>query len=78
VTEEMLEGYDQDQLLCSHSRIVTDRGVAVCPILIEAAGAHLGRTLKEASGPFRIGHAVCSTCYRHGAICSNRGSWSLE
>jgi len=78
VSEEMLEGYDQDQLICSHSRIVTDRGVAVCPILIEAPGAHLGVTLKEASRPFRIGHAVCSTCYRHGAICSNPGSSSLE
>jgi hypothetical protein len=50
----------------------------VCPILIEAPGAHLGRTLKEASVPFGIGHAVCSTCYRHGAICSNPGSSSLE
>jgi MoaA/NifB/PqqE/SkfB family radical SAM enzyme len=73
VTEEMLEGYDQDQLVCNHSRMVTDRGVAVCPILIEAPDAHLGKTLREALGPFPLRHQACSTCYLHGAICSNPG-----
>jgi MoaA/NifB/PqqE/SkfB family radical SAM enzyme len=71
VTREMLEGYDQDQLICNHSRIVTDRGVAVCPILIEAPDAHLGSTLAEASRPFPLAHRACSTCYLHGAICAN-------
>src|SRR5205085_3189802 len=42
VTPEMLEGFDQGQLICNHSRVVTDRGVFVCPILIEAADARLG------------------------------------
>src|SRR5207244_3172458 len=42
VTPEMMEGFDAGQLLCSHARVVTDRGVAVCPILIEAPDAHLG------------------------------------
>ena len=74
VTEEMLVGFDQDQLICNHSRIVTDRGVAVCPILLEAPGAHLGRTLEEASRPFALAHRVCTTCYLHGAICSNPGA----
>ena len=57
---------------------MTDRGVAVCPILIEAPGAHLGRTLEEALRPFPLSHAACSTCYRHGAICSNAGGWSPD
>ncbi|MBI4605788.1 MAG: radical SAM protein [Planctomycetes bacterium] len=74
VTPEMLEGYDAGQLLCSHSRIVTDRGVAVCPILIEAPGAHLGLGLEEALRPFAITHAACTTCYQHGAICTNLGA----
>jgi len=78
VTEEMMEGYDLDQLLCSRGRMVTDRGVAVCPILIEAPGAHLGRTLREACVPFPLGHRVCSTCWLHGAICSNPGGVSPE
>ncbi|MAG92197.1 MAG: hypothetical protein CMJ48_00380, partial [Planctomycetaceae bacterium] len=45
VTPAMMQGYDASQLLCTHSRIVTDRGVAVCPILIETPGAHFGPTL---------------------------------
>src|SRR5262249_6308310 len=39
VTPEMMEDFDQGLLICNHSRIVTDRGVYVCPILIEAADA---------------------------------------
>ena len=31
-----IEGYDAGQLLCQHSRMVTDHGVFVCPILIES------------------------------------------
>jgi molybdenum cofactor biosynthesis enzyme MoaA len=76
VTEEMMAGYDAGHLLCSHSRMVTDRGVAVCPILIETPGAHLGATIAEASRPFALEHAACTTCYLHGAICSNTGSAS--
>jgi molybdenum cofactor biosynthesis enzyme MoaA len=71
VSAEMLAGYDQDLLLCSHSRMVTDRGVAVCPILIEAPPAHMGSSLKEALRPFAIQHAACYTCYLYGAICAN-------
>jgi AdoMet-dependent heme synthase len=78
VTREMMEGYDPGQLLCSRARMVTDRGVAVCPILIETPGAHLGRTLEEADRPFAIGHDACWTCWAHGAICSNAGSLGRE
>ncbi len=74
VTEEMLDGFDKDHLLCHHSRIVTDRGVAVCPILIEKPDAHLAPTLAEAARPFALGHNACFTCYLYGTICSNAGS----
>ena len=78
ISEEMMEGYDSNQLLCSRSRTVTDRGVAVCPLLIETPGAHLGDSLEEASGPFRLDQGACYTCYVHGAICSNIGGWGVE
>ena len=78
ISEEMMEGYDSSQLLCSRSRTVTDRGVAVCPLLIETPGAHLGDTLEDASGPFRLDQGACYTCYVHGAICSNIGGWGVE
>ena len=44
----MMEGYDQSLLVCNHGRMVTDRGVYVCPILIETPEARLGATLAEA------------------------------
>jgi MoaA/NifB/PqqE/SkfB family radical SAM enzyme len=71
VTPEMMEGYDTERLLCSHSRIVTDRGVFVCPILIEAADARLGDSLEEALHPYRLRHHACYTCYQYGALCAN-------
>lgn len=74
VTHEMMADYDKSLLVCEHSRIVTDRGVHVCPILIESPDSMLGQTLAEASQPYRIQHGACFTCYRYGAICSNPSS----
>ncbi|MDH3719212.1 MAG: radical SAM protein [Planctomycetota bacterium] len=71
VTQEMMDGYDRSQLICEHSRIVTDRGVAVCPILIESPDAVLGDSLAEAAKPYALRHGACLTCYQYGAICAN-------
>lgn len=76
VTQEMMDGYDQSLLVCEHSRIVTDRGVHVCPILIDAPDSLLGDSLQEATIPFRLSHGACLTCYQYGAICSNASSGS--
>jgi AdoMet-dependent heme synthase len=78
VTAEMIEGYDVDQLICHHSRIVTDRGVHVCPILIEAPDSLLGQSLAESLRPFVLTHGACTTCYQYGAICSNASSQPRE
>jgi sulfatase maturation enzyme AslB (radical SAM superfamily) len=71
VTAEMLAGYDRSQLLCHHSRLVTDRGVWVCPLLLDEPAARLGSTLSEAHQPFALSHGACFTCYQYGAICAN-------
>jgi molybdenum cofactor biosynthesis enzyme MoaA len=71
VTPEMMDGFDQGRLLCNHSRVVTDRGVFVCPILIEAPDARLGTTLAESLGPYPLRHHACSTCYQYGTLCAN-------
>lgn len=71
VTQRMMEGYDASQLVCEHSRTVTDRGVHVCPILIEAPDSLLGPTLHEAQRSFPLRHGACFTCYQFGAICAN-------
>ena len=74
VTPEMMDGFDQSHLVCNHSRMVTDRGIYVCPILIEAADARLGTTLEEARGGYRLRHHACYTCYQYGTICANASS----
>jgi sulfatase maturation enzyme AslB (radical SAM superfamily) len=78
VTHEMMDGYDASQLVCEHSRIVTDRGVHVCPILIETSDSLLGQSLEGAATSFRLIHGACLTCYQYGAICSNASSGSVR
>lgn len=74
VSAAMLDGYDATQLICDHARIVTDRGIHVCPILIDSPDSLLGDTLAAASRPFEIKHGACYTCFQYGAICSNASS----
>jgi AdoMet-dependent heme synthase len=71
VTPEMMQGFDVSQLICHHSRIVTDRGVHVCPILIEAPDARLGDSLAESLNAYPLRHHACYTCYQYGSLCSN-------
>jgi hypothetical protein len=74
VTTELMEGFDKSQLICNHSRIITDRGVYVCPILIEATDARLGVDLFESLGPYSLRHRACYTCYQYGTLCANPSS----
>src|SRR5262249_38810624 len=71
VTPEMMKDFDLGQLLCNHSRIVTDRGIYVCPILIDAPDARLGATLSGAHGAYPLRHSTCYTCYQYGTLCAN-------
>lgn len=72
VTHEMMKDFDTDQLLCSSARLVTDRGVWACPILVLHEEARLGDTLEDAMQPVSLGFEACYTCYRYGELCSNR------
>jgi len=74
VTAAMLRDFPVEQLLCSHSRIVTDRGVHVCPILIEEPDSRLGGSLGEGRRPYALRHGACTTCFLHGAFCANPGA----
>lgn len=71
ITVEMMHDFDDSQLICSHSRVVTDRGVFVCPILLDAPEARMGQTLTETFRPFALTHGACLTCWQSGAICTN-------
>jgi len=74
ITESMMVGYDTGQLMCSNSRIVSARGVHVCPILVDQADSILGTRLSDAKPAFELKHQACMTCYRYGALCSNASS----
>jgi hypothetical protein len=67
----MMEGFDAGQLLCSHSRLVSDRGIHVCPILLEAPDALLGTTLEQSRTAYPLRHHACYTCYQYGSLCAN-------
>ena len=71
LTPAHLEGHDPRSLQCSTSRMVTSRGVYVCPILIDVPVARLGRTLRESLRPFPLAHGACHTCWATGATCRN-------
>jgi uncharacterized Fe-S cluster-containing radical SAM superfamily protein len=78
VTPKMMSGFDESHLICNHSRIVTDRGVYVCPILIAAPDARLGATLKDATTPYSLRHHACYTCYQYGTLCANPSGGSRD
>jgi MoaA/NifB/PqqE/SkfB family radical SAM enzyme len=71
VTEEMLRVFDRDLLMCSNSRILTDCGVWVCPLLVEKPDARLGDHLEDAVSGYELAHRACFTCYQYGTFCSN-------
>ena len=71
ITKEMMADYDDQLLLCTSSRMVTDRGVYVCPILIEKPDAKVADSLADSFEPYPLQHQACYTCYLSGAICSN-------
>jgi organic radical activating enzyme len=74
ITESMMAGYDVSQLMCFNSRIVSARGVHVCPILVDQPDSVLGKRLSNAKQAFRLSHQACITCYQYGAVCSNASS----
>ncbi len=74
ITSEMMREFDETQLICSRSRVVTDRGVFICPILLETPAALMGATLEESFKPFSLKHGACFTCWQYGAICTNPSS----
>jgi AdoMet-dependent heme synthase len=74
ITKSMMVGYDSSQLMCSNSRVVSARGVHVCPILVDQPDSILGTRLSSAKQAFELRHQACLTCYRYGALCSNASS----
>lgn len=70
ITPEMLSEKDASVLQCSSCRMVTSRGVYVCPILIEEPDARMGETIEETLRPFALRHGACHTCWVTGMTCA--------
>jgi molybdenum cofactor biosynthesis enzyme MoaA len=60
---------DAEKLQCSSCRMVTSRGVYVCPILIDEPAAKMGEALSETLRPFELRYAACFTCHEYGVTC---------
>ena len=69
VTEKCFESFDMANLQCSSSRMVTGKGVYVCPILVEHDSAKMGDTIKDTLRPFPMAHSACYTCRVTGMTC---------
>ncbi len=62
-------GEGWDHLQCSSCRMVTGRGVWVCPILVNEPAGKMGETLSDTLGSFPLEHQACWTCHAQGASC---------
>jgi MoaA/NifB/PqqE/SkfB family radical SAM enzyme len=60
---------ESEKLQCSSCRMVTSRGVYVCPILIDEPDARMGETLAETLRPFELRYNACFTCHEYGVTC---------
>jgi molybdenum cofactor biosynthesis enzyme MoaA len=78
IKKSMMVGYNSSQLICSNSRIVSARGVHVCPILVDQPDSLLGKRLSSAKQAFELRYQACMTCYQYGALCSNASSAAVN
>ena len=71
VTEKCFENYDITNLQCATSRMATEKGIYVCPILVDHDDANMGDRLKETLRPFALAHSACYTCRVTGMTCKS-------
>lgn len=60
---------EAEKLQCSSCRMVTSKGVYVCPILIDEPAARMGEGIAETLRPFALKYAACFTCHEYGVTC---------
>ena len=65
-----LNDSDAAKLQCSSCRMVTSKGVYVCPILIEQPEARMGDSLEGTLRPFPLKFGACHTCWVEGVTCT--------
>jgi len=69
LSSEMVGDTEAETLQCSSCRMVTSKGVYVCPILIEENEARMGDTIEATLKPFPLKFGACHTCWVDGVSC---------
>jgi MoaA/NifB/PqqE/SkfB family radical SAM enzyme len=69
LSSESMSEANASILQCSSCRMVTSKGVFVCPILIEEPDARMGDTITETLRPFELRYGACHTCWVDGVSC---------
>ncbi len=70
LTNDSLTDSEASTLQCSSCRMVTSKGVYVCPILIEEPEGRMGETLAETLRAFPLKYGACHTCWVDGVTCT--------
>jgi len=69
ILNDMLTDDDASVLQCSTSRMVTSKGVYVCPILLDYDEARMSDSIEESLRPFPLKFGACHTCWVDGVSC---------
>lgn len=64
------QGFD-----CANSRVVTEKGIYACPILVNDPRGRVGNTLSDSSKKVFLEPNACYTCHQHNIGILNN-SWS--
>ena len=64
-----LTDQETEALQCSSSRMITDRGVYVCPLLLDQPTARMGGELLETLRSHPLDQGACFTCHAYGVTC---------
>jgi MoaA/NifB/PqqE/SkfB family radical SAM enzyme len=70
LSSDSLSDDEAATLQCASGRMITSKGVYVCPILIEEPAAKMGETLSETLRPFGLKYGACHTCWVDGVTCT--------
>jgi|SRR5436190_9566017 len=70
LTTDKFDETAANSLQCSSCRMVTSKGVYVCPILVNMPEARMGESLAETLRPFELRFGACHTCWVEGVTCT--------
>jgi MoaA/NifB/PqqE/SkfB family radical SAM enzyme len=69
LSRDTMPAEDAALLQCSSGRMVSSKGVYVCPILINDDAARMGATIGETLHEFPLKSGACYTCWVDGVTC---------